>query len=548
MDINKEEELNNSEITTEEVVKFSDLGISELVLKAIDDLGFEKPSQIQEKAIPVVLSGKDVIGQAQTGTGKTLAFGAGILSMIQPGQSKNPQAIILSPTRELASQIFDEFGRIGKYTKCSTICVFGGSDVDRQIRDLRRGVDIVVGTPGRVMDLMRRRALNLKDVQFVVLDEADEMLNMGFVEDIETILEDVNKERQTILFSATMPQAIKNIAANYMKSDHDHIAIAAKTRTATTVEQSFYEVRPSDRFEALCRLIDASNVSAGIIFCRTKRSVDEVTENMQKAGYSVEAMHGDLTQNHRTNTLRKFKSGTIKFLIATDVAARGIDVENVTHVVNYELPQDIESYIHRIGRTGRANKTGSAFSIITPREKSYLMQIQRVTKSVISQGELPTLSQIKDNRIQSLLSDAEEVIFAGNHKSFKSLVNEIDETRLLDFTAALFHMYYSDKPSYDYSREKLTTAPTRNKKSGKGGSGSRIFITVGSMDRVKEAQIVDFFVKTAGVKKEDVGSIDIKRKFSFVDLNPKVVDKVIKTCKNKKIKNRKVDIEVANGK
>lgn len=545
MDINKvEKEVENNEEI--KAVSFSDLTMSDEVLKAINDLGFEKPSQIQEQAIPVVISGKDIIGQAQTGTGKTLAFGGGLLSVLKAGETKNPQAIILSPTRELASQIFDEFARIGKYTGCKTTCVFGGSDIERQIRDLKKGVDIVVGTPGRVMDLMRRKALRLNDVKYVVLDEADEMLNMGFVDDIETILEDVDDNRQTILFSATMPQAIKSIATNYMKDDHIHIAIAAKTRTATTVDQSFYEVRPSDRFEALCRLIDVSNVSAGIVFCRTKRSVDEVTENMQKVGYSVEAMHGDLTQNHRTNTLRKFKAGTIKFLIATDVAARGIDVENVTHVINYELPQDIESYIHRIGRTGRANKTGHAYSIITPREKSYLLQIQRVTKSNIQQGELPTLSKIQESRMDSLLSDVENVIFAGNHKQFKTLVNEIDETKLMDFTAALFHMYYNDKPSFSYTREKLTTAPSRNKKSNKGGS--RIFITVGSMDRVKESQIVDFFVEKAGIKKDDVGSIDIKRKFSFVDLNPKVVDKVIKNCTNKKIKNRKVDIEIANGK
>ncbi|WP_249029917.1 DEAD/DEAH box helicase [Tannockella kyphosi] len=529
------------------ISKFEELGLSVEVLKAIEDMGFDTPSKIQEQAIPVVLEGKDVIGQAQTGTGKTLAFGGGLLSNVYPSKNRLPQAIILSPTRELAMQIHEEMQRIGKYNGSRMTCVFGGSDIERQIRDLKKGVDIVVGTPGRVMDLMRRKALRLSDVRYVVLDEADEMLNMGFVEDIETILDDVPEERQTILFSATMPQAIKVIASHYMKKDHEHIAIAAKTRTASTVKQSYYEVKQKDRFEALCRLIDVTHVSAGIIFCRTKRSVDEVCENMQKAGYSVEAMHGDLTQNHRMNTLRKFKNGTIKFLVATDVAARGIDVENVSHVINYELPQDIESYIHRIGRTGRANKEGLAYSIITPREKSFLGQIQRVTNSKIEKQEIPTFSQIEQARMDHLLSEVEDAIFAGKHKKFKTMVNEIDPAMVLDFTAALLQMHYQDKPGYGYTRESLSSAESSNGRK-KGSKYARIFITAGTMDRVKVPQIISFFCDKAGISKDDIGAIDIKRKFSFVDLNPKVVEQVIENCNHKKINNRKIDIEIANKK
>lgn len=525
--------------------KFRQLGLSNEVLRAIEDMGFSKPSQIQEKAIPVLLTGVDVIGQAQTGTGKTLAFGSVLLSKIAPSDDKLPQAIILSPTRELAMQIHEEMNRIGKYNGSKIACVYGGSDIEKQIRTIKKGIDIIVGTPGRIMDLMRRKVLKLTNIKFVVLDEADEMLNMGFVEDIETILEKVDNSRQTILFSATMPEGIKKIAQNYMHDDFNHVAVLSKQTTATSVKQFYYEVRQKDRFEALCRLIDVANVKTGIIFCRTKRSVDEVTEQMQQANYNVEAMHGDLSQNHRMNTLRKFKKGTINFLIATDVAARGIDVENVTHVINYELPQDIESYVHRIGRTGRADKEGVAYSIITPREKSFLKQIKKVTKSTITRDTIPTLKEISDAKIGMLISGVEDVILAGNHKKFKQLVNEIDPTMLIDFTAALLYMNYQNQLGFDYKRDIIQEV--KEEKRGRNNKDyTRIFITAGSMDRIKVPQIINFFVSKAGIRKEDIGDIDIKRKFTFVDINKKVINKVVKKCNKQKINNRKIEIEIAN--
>lgn len=527
-------------------ITFEDLGLSTEVLQAIKDMGFVAPSKIQEAAIPVLLTGKDIIGQAQTGTGKTLAFGSVLLSKIQKTDSKNPQAIILSPTRELAMQIEEEMQRIGKHNNSRLVCVYGGSDIERQIRALKKGCEIVVGTPGRVMDLMRRKVLKLADVRFVVLDEADEMLNMGFVEDIETILKDISGEHQTILFSATMPKAIKNIATTYMKEDYQHIAIEAKTRTASTVEQFYFEVKQKDRFEALCRILDVTDVQSGIIFCRTKRSVDEVTEKMQQAGYNVEAMHGDLSQNHRMNTLRKFKRGTMPFLVATDVAARGIDVENISHVINYELPQDIESYIHRIGRTGRANKQGVAYTIITPREKSFLHQIERSTKSTINKKEVPVVSEIEEAKIGMLFSKVEDVMFTGKHKRFKSLVNEVDPTMLLDFTSALLYMYQQNQPGYEYSKDKLEAGEKDKKKGSNKKDFVRIFITAGSMDRIKVPQVLRFFIETAGVSKNDIGDIDIKRKFTFVDVRKSVSDKVIKKCNHQKLNNRKIDIEIAN--
>lgn len=520
---------------------FSKLGLSEEVLNAIKDMGFTSPSKIQEEAIPLVIQGKDIIGQAQTGTGKTLAFGGGILSLIHNNNSKNPQAIIISPTRELAMQIFEEFGRIGKYNNAKVTCVYGGSDIERQIKTIKKGIDIVIGTPGRIMDLMRRKVLKLNEVRYVVLDEADEMLNMGFVEDIETILQTVPEDHQTVLFSATMPAEIKKIAQNYMKADYDHVKIESKTRTASTVKQYYYEVSPKDRFEALCRCIDLDGVKSGIIFCRTKRSVDEVCEKMQKANYKVEAMHGDLTQNHRSNTLRKFKDKTINFLIATDVAARGIDVDDVTHVINYELPQEIESYVHRIGRTGRANREGKAVTIVVSKEKGFLRQIERSTNSKIEKLEVPTLTQINENKVLSLISDVEDAIFAGKHKKFKSQINEIDPNIRDDFAAALLYMLNESNPGYNYTRETIEQVGNNN-----SGDMTRIFMTCGTMDKINPGAIVGFLCNEGRIRKSDIGSIEINRKNTYVDVNSFVVQKLIKNCSKKKIRNRRVNIEISN--
>lgn len=524
--------------------KFEKLGLSQDVLKAIESLGFFKPSPIQEKAIPVMLEGHDMIGQAQTGTGKTLAFGSVLLSKITKTKDK-PQAIVISPTRELAVQIYEELKRLSKYNQRKLTCVYGGSEIEKQIKTIKKGVDIIIGTPGRIMDLMRRRILNLAQIEYVVLDEADEMLNMGFVEDIEMILGKIENDHQTMLFSATMPREIKKIAKNYMKDDYQHVEIKQKTKTADTVKQYYFEIKPKDRFEVLCRLIDSTNVTTGMIFCRTKRSVDEITEQMQKVGYSVEAMHGDLNQNHRMNTLRKLKAGTIRFLVATDVAARGIDVENVSHVINYELPQDIESYVHRIGRTGRANRKGLAYSIITAKERSFLKQIERAVHCQIERQEVPALSDIRTNKVNSLLSQIEDIIYSGQQKQFKSLVNEIPTTWQNDFAAALLTMVYQNQSGYHYTKEKLET--TQKEKRAQEGF-TRLFLTCGTMDKVKKRQIVEFFIEKGRIKKEDIQGIDIKRKFTFVNIDNKVLKKVMQNCQKEKINHRRIEIEIANTK
>ncbi|EKN40975.1 DEAD/DEAH box family ATP-dependent RNA helicase, partial [Clostridium botulinum CFSAN001627] len=325
---------------------FENLNLNEDVLKAIQHMGFETPSAIQEKSIPVVLEGADVIAQAQTGTGKTLAFGAPVISALcDKEKKKGVKALVLTPTRELALQIKDELKRLSKYSKTKVLPVYGGESIERQIKDIKSGVDIVVGTPGRVLDHINRRTLKLGGIDFLVLDEADEMLNMGFIEDIETIMESTSEEKQTMLFSATMPEPIKKLALNYMKKDVEHIAILKKSLTVDKIAQNYFAVKNKDKLEAICRIIDSEEPESAIIFCRTKRGVDELVEAMQSKGYNVEGMHGDMSQNQRINTLKKFKKATLNFLVATDVAARGIDVENISHVINYDIPQDAESYV-----------------------------------------------------------------------------------------------------------------------------------------------------------------------------------------------------------
>ena len=378
-------------------ITFRDLKLKETLLSAIDDLGYINPSQIQAEAIPLAIEGYDIIGQAQTGTGKTAAFGCSIINNIKRG--KDISSIILTPTRELAIQIYEELNKLSKYDKLKVLTIYGGDSITRQIKDLKRGVDIVVGTPGRVLDLIGRKALPLSHVQFLVLDEADEMLNMGFIDDIEEIIKELpsQEERQTLLFSATMPQQIKKLAQNYLKKDYKVVNIKKVSMTVSKITQGFFEVNPKTKFEAFCRVLDLETPASSIIFCKTKRGVDELVEALQSKSYVAEGMHGDMSQMHRMRTLKRFKEGSLNFLVATDVAARGIDVDGVTHVFNYDLPQDVESYVHRIGRTGRANREGTAYSFVTPREHSMIKQIKNVTKGSIPKLPIPTVQQIIDS-------------------------------------------------------------------------------------------------------------------------------------------------------
>jgi ATP-dependent RNA helicase DeaD len=515
--------------------KFNELGLSENVFKAIDAMGFEEPSKIQAEVIPVLLEGHDVIGQAQTGTGKTLAFGAPILSRLGSSEGRI-NSIILTPTRELAIQVNDELNRIAKYTKVKLLPVYGGQPIDRQISALRRGIDIVVGTPGRVLDLIKRKVLDLSTVRFLVLDEADEMLNMGFIDDIEEIAKNCNDDRQTMLFSATMPEEIRKLAKRYMKPETKHIAILKNTMTVATVEQYYYEIKNKDRFESLCRILDVDEPSSAIIFCKTKRGVDELVEGLQGRGYSAEGMHGDMNQNQRINTLRKFKEGSLEFLIATDVAARGIDVENVTHVINYDLPQEVESYVHRIGRTGRANREGIAYTLVTAREYMSLKQIEKATKSKIKRREIPTIDEIFTSKYKNMLNTIKETLEKDSHKRFIPLATELDEDfNLVEVAAALMYMLYNKEVSYDYAENAI----------GSTSETKRLFLTVGRMDNVNPKNLLQFFNENAKVNREDVGDIDILEKFSFVNVTEAAAESIIKNCSGKKFNGRKLNIEIS---
>ncbi|MDW8800270.1 DEAD/DEAH box helicase [Clostridium sp. A1-XYC3] len=514
---------------------FSELGLDENILKALDVMGFEEPSKIQAEVIPILLEGHDAIGQAQTGTGKTLAFAAPILSSFRRSEGKI-NSIILTPTRELAIQVNDELNRIGKFTKVKLIPLYGGQPIERQISALRKGIDIVVGTPGRVLDLIRRKVLDLSSIRFLVLDEADEMLNMGFIDDIEEIIKNSNEDRQTMLFSATMPPEIKKLAKRYMRPEAKHIAVSKGTMTVATVEQYYYEVKNRERFESLCRILDVEEPSAAIIFCKTKRGVDELMEGLQSRGYGVEGMHGDMNQNQRINALRRFKEGSSEFLIATDVAARGIDVENVSHVINYDLPQDVESYVHRIGRTGRANKEGVAYTLVTAREYTSLKHIEKATKSKIRRREIPTVDEIFVSKYKTMLSRIKETLEEDSYKRFIPLATELDEEfSLVEVAAALMHMLYSKEVSYDYSENAI----------GSASESKRLFLTVGRMDKVNPKKLVEFFSENAKINKEDVGDIDILEKFSFVNVTEAAAESIIKYCSGKRFAGRKLNIEIS---
>ena len=355
-------------------MNFEKFNLSKETMESVSEIGFEEPTPIQISAIPLIMEGRDIVGQAQTGTGKTAAFGIPIAERLQKG--KKPFAIILEPTRELAVQVAQEIHKIGKHKKITVLPVYGGTSLDRQIKTLQRGVNVIVGTPGRIIDHLNRKTLSLSEIKIVVLDEADEMLDMGFLEDIEKILKTIPSERQTLLFSATIPQPIMNIAKRYMRSP-EKIRVNTKDVIIPQIKQIFYEVRFEDKINALSRLLDVEDPPLAIVFCHTKRDVDEVSAKLDEMGYNAGALHGDFTQAKRDEVMDKFKRGMLDILVATDVAARGLDIKDVTHVINYSIPQNPDSYVHRIGRTGRAGKSGIAITFVTPREYRHLRLIEK---------------------------------------------------------------------------------------------------------------------------------------------------------------------------
>lgn len=436
-------------------MNYSDAQMNENILRAVTEMGFEVMTPIQEQAIPVLLEGKDVIGQAQTGTGKTAAFAIPMIERIDENV-RRPQGIILCPTRELAMQAAEEIRRLAKYMcGIKVLPVYGGQDIRRQIRALSQGVQIIVGTPGRVMDHLRRHTIKTDEIKMIVLDEADEMLDMGFREDIETVLEDMPEEHQMALFSATMPQAILDIAGTYQK-DAVFVKVTPKEVTVSSIKQAYYRVAKKDKMEAMCRLLDYYQPVRSLVFCNTKRMVDEMTGILKDRGYDAEGLHGDLSQNQRDTVMNLFRNGRCGILVATDVAARGIDVSGVDAVFNYDIPDDIEYYVHRIGRTGRAGKAGRSFTLISGREIFKIRDIERICNTTIKERKIPAAKDIVRVKSGKLFADAMEVMENKNLDGIRESIRvaaEENHFTVLDLAAAFMQMSMGEEPE-DIQEEK----------------------------------------------------------------------------------------------
>ncbi len=515
------------------LTKFRDLGLSEMMLNSLHKKGFEEPTPIQAKTIPFLIQGKkDLIGKAQTGTGKTAAFGIPLIENIMP-HSKNVQAIILAPTRELAIQVTEELSSFAEEQKTRISAVYGGQPIERQISNLRRGVDIVVGTPGRILDHLERKTLDISKVSYIVLDEADEMLNMGFIEDIETILQAAPKERRTVLFSATMPSHIEKLAKNYM-NDYEVISVASEQISRDNIQQIYFEVSQSDKFEALFRIVDVEENFYGMIFCRTKVDADEIAHKLANRGCRTEAIHGDLSQGQREKVLHKFKSKQITVLVATDVAARGIDVDNLTHVINYSLPQDPESYVHRIGRTGRAGKSGTAITLITPSEYRKLISIQRMANATITKQKVPNVAEVIESKKQRIKNSLSEIIEAGNFADLEPIAAEIlAESDPKTALSALLKMAFKDELNENnyseiaelgnYKKGKDSYRDDRgNRSDGAQSRGyvdrkgtARLFIAKGRADRMDPRKLVEFIQSQTGVDQRRIDDVKMFDDFSF---------------------------------
>lgn len=433
-----------------ELLKYEDSNVDERILRAVKELGFENMTPIQTQAIPVLMEGKDIIGQAQTGTGKTAAFGIPLIQSID-NSIREVQGIILCPTRELAMQASNELRRFSKYMQSiKVVPVYGGQDINNQIRLIKSGAQIIVGTPGRVMDHLRRKTLKLDNLKMVILDEADEMLNMGFREDMETILKDIPNDHQTALFSATMPKAILEITGQYQKDDAVHIKIAAKELTIPLVEQFYFELKSKYKEEAIHRLIQSNGLKRSMIFCNTKKMVDELAANLKTKGYQVDGLHGDLSQRQRDFVMKRFRGGVTEILIATDVAARGIDVDDLEAVFNYDVPQDIEYYVHRIGRTGRAGKKGLAFTFAFGRDMYKIREIEKSCKISMTKGTIPSATKITGLKAGNILDESEKILKTKELGNVKEILRKELEARNLsyeDMAAALLKMHIGEEAS-----------------------------------------------------------------------------------------------------
>lgn len=514
---------------------FESFGLTRKTLKGVEEAGYETPTPVQAQAIPILMAGSDLIAEAQTGTGKTAAFALPILERLEPGK-KTPQALILCPTRELAIQVSEAIYAMGRSADLRVLPVYGGQPIDRQLRALRSGVSIVVGTPGRLLDHVRRKTLKLESVSMVVLDEADEMLAMGFIEDIKLIFDELPETRQIALFSATMPKPIVQLASKYLR-DAQRVTIASKARNTPKIRQSYYEVSPNQKVDGLTRILDMETPGPTIIFCNTKREADMLGDHLRGSGYQSETLHGDLNQPARDKVMGRFREGQIEVLVATDVAARGLDIKSVTHVINYDVPWDAESYTHRIGRTGRAGREGDAITLVSPREMRLLKTIEKGTGAKIRPVRLPTNADVAVRRREVFKESVIEALKQGGFEDFLGTANELAELYApVEVAAAALKLFWGQQKSAPAPPP--AAEPAAQRQLGR----VRLFLTVGRGHGLRAGDLVGAIANEAGLTGAEIGPIDILDDSSFVEVPAEKAQEVIDALKATRLRGVKVNV------
>ncbi|HEY8711902.1 MAG TPA: DEAD/DEAH box helicase [Thermoanaerobaculia bacterium] len=538
---------------------FSSLGLRDSIVRTLTALGYETPTPIQNRTIPLLLSGKDVIGQAQTGTGKTAAFALPILEAIDPGR-RETQALVMTPTRELAVQVAEAIHSYSRDMQIGVLPVYGGAPIGPQLNRLERGVQIVVGTPGRLIDTLDRKSLKLGAIRIIVLDEADEMLKMGFKDDVDRILGELPESRQIALFSATMPPEVLRIAKRHMP-DAERVEIEHKTLTGPMIEQRFINVSEPQKLELLTKMLELEENKAVLIFRRTKTGAAETAERLVGRGFAAEAMHGDMNQRERESVIRRMKAGQIEIVVATDVAARGLDVEQITHVINYDIPWDVEAYVHRIGRTGRAGRSGMATLFITPRERKMMREIERFTKIPIKPMRMPTAADVAARRVDALKEMLKKTIAAGDLDLYLNMVEQIveDGHDVSDIAAAAAKLASATKPikpevipraaarEESGRPERSASRPTaRIPRSAQDDSRKvRLSMSVGKRDGIRPADVVGSIANEADVPGRDIGPIEIRDSVTYVTVPQHYVDQVLEKVSRARFRGRAVNLRLA---
>ena len=532
------------EAIAEEVAEapgFDSLALIAPLARAVAEMGFETPTPIQARAVPLLLEGHDLIGQAQTGTGKTAAFALPLIQKMDASRAET-QALVLAPTRELAVQVAEGIYELAKYTGLRVVPIYGGQPIDRQLRALRNGAHIVVGTPGRVQDHLRRGSLSLSQVSFCTLDEADEMLALGFLEDIEAILSELPPERQLAFFSATMPPRIMALMKKFLR-DPKHVSIETKQRTLETTNQAYYEVAPGKKLEALSRVLDMETPGPTIVFCRTRQETNDLAAALRLRGYNAEALHGDMSQSERERVLRRFRDEQCDMLVATDVAARGLDIETVTHVINYDIPWDVEQYIHRIGRTGRAGRAGDAITFVQGRERRQLQLIEKMIGARIKPLRLPTAADIAARRRDVFKESLREILEAGAFDGHLATVEELSGVYdPSEIAAAALHMLWQHQHSTSAEVADEMAADGEQPEAGM----TRLFVGLGRQDGLRPGDIVGAIANEAGLVGRDIGAIDILDRSAFVEVPTASADDVVAALRHTRLRGKRMNAQIAH--